>query len=335
MTDFRPFDFTAYQHGEIERGWKPEWIIEGIWRKDALNIYAGPPKVGRKSSMRRYLMACAITGEPVFGFLPTKKVERVLSIIGEDDYRIEADCIDTAIRSLGHDPNDFADSITHLVATGLSFSNRTHAKYLAEMAKPFDLVTIDPLALFHEADENSAQEMSVVMRHIRYIIHHAKVGIGLTHHTGKQPPDGNNQRDDNEMLRGSSVIAASHDNLVRAQAPSTNARDQVVLTFQNKVPPPCGQLGALHMEIDNDTWVWSAFQQMSEEDVLKHVKAHPGIGKKEMGFATRRRLQEATKMIDKMIADGRLSYGGRSDKKDGSGGLRLNTASRAARGAVV
>jgi len=267
----------AQRHGDLDATWEPEWIIEGIWRRNAVNMYAGTPKKSRKSSMRKYLMACALTGEPAFETFKVRKIERILNILGEDDARIERRHIDTAIQHLGYDPKHYEDSIYHLEIHGQDLKSTIQTQQLLKyvVAEGYDLVNFDPLAHFHSSEENSATEMSIVLRNLHWIAD--KTAVNVLHHLAKPPQVINKAKGDmanrtlSELLRGSSALAGGHDNLVVA-LPVGESYTRVRLGFENKVPPPCGQPEEMEVVIDHDTWLWKPAVLLSDQAIIDTLR---------------------------------------------------------------
>jgi hypothetical protein len=67
------------------------------------------------------------------------------------------------------------------------------------------VLVIDPLVRFHDAEENSATEMSKVLGGMRELIEDFSLSVMLVHHTGKNPEAG---------ARGSSAISGEYDSAI-------------------------------------------------------------------------------------------------------------------------
>lgn len=76
------------------------------------------------------------------------------------------------------------------------------------------VLILDPLSKMHNRDENSAQEMGLVMRKGDYWISKFGVSIIYVHHTGLATFDPTNTRKGGARLRGSSVIFADVDSMI-------------------------------------------------------------------------------------------------------------------------
>ena len=98
----------------------------------------------------------------------------------------------------------------------------------AEVAETHpDVVIFDPLMKFHLQDENSAQEMSYVLRKVDHIIEDFKCAVILVHHTKK--PNALDPARGGDRLRGSSAIFADVDTLIELERLSTEHVKEPIL----------------------------------------------------------------------------------------------------------
>ena len=81
-----------------------------------------------------------------------------------------------------------------------------------------EVLIIDPLVRFHSGDENSAKDISVVMKNIRSLIEDYNLSIIIVHHSGKQVGRG---------ARGSSVITSEYDSRITI----TKQQNYSILSF--------------------------------------------------------------------------------------------------------
>lgn len=110
-----------------------------------------------------------------------------------------------------------------------------------ESTKP-DVVIFDPLAKFHLSDENSAQEMSAVMRASDHLIEKFGCAVIIIHHIGK--PNAENPRRGGDRLRGSSAVFADIDTLMEVERKSTESVMEPILqlTFELRRGEPLPSL---------------------------------------------------------------------------------------------
>ena len=280
---------------EAPKDYQPQWVVESIWQYQGVNFLAGPPKRARKSSLRRYLTACAIAGEDAFGIFKTQQVRRVLSMIIEDHPGTERNCIERIFEEFGYTKTPQIDFWTPF---GFQLDNMTDLHMLLDDidTEKYDLVTIDPLIEFHNADENSASEISKVAIALRAIAE--KCGVAVSHHTAK-PPAGvasSTARTLGENMRGSGVLAG----IANATIDSSPAGgpNRVKLSFEKKLgiePEP------LEIEIDNDTWVWSPAAKLNEDMVLAVIRATPGCTRDDVVTAVHRRAHDVREIIKSLL----------------------------------
>ncbi len=98
-----------------------------------------------------------------------------------------------------------------------------------DKVKP-DVLILDPLSMFHRQDENSAKDMSLLMRNLSVIRNRFKLkGTIISHHTSKPRHDGLTITDaPPDLLRGSSVLFATGDAYIMV---SRIAGDRIRLEF--------------------------------------------------------------------------------------------------------
>jgi hypothetical protein len=291
---------TSWSDAPID--WEPTWIIENVWQFGALNFLAGPPKKARKSSLRRYLTACAISGKSAFGVFPVRRrVERVLSFVIEDHPGMERRAIQSILDAHGHTRAPHIDFIRPL---GFHLNNPHHLNELLALkaAEGYDLITFDPLIEFHGVDENSSSEMSQVAIALRKIMDEA--GIVLIHHTSKPPSDGPafTSRTLGESMRGSSVLGGVFDTMIRSYFAG---KGRVKLDFEIKLPVG-SEPDAFEVEIDQDTWLWRTAAPLTEDAVLQQVRLQPGITRSELVTQLARRRSDVLKIVKVMVRNGLL-----------------------------
>lgn len=114
-----------------------------------------------------------------------------------------------------------------------------------EKVKP-DVLILDPLSMFHRQDENSARDMSLLMRNLAVIRNRFKLkGTIISHHTSKPRHDGIVLTDaPPDLLRGSSVLFASGDSYIMV---SRQAGDRIRMDFTlRRAKPMTSMIAALN-----------------------------------------------------------------------------------------
>lgn len=291
---------TTWHDAPID--WEPTWIIENVWQFGALNFLAGPPKKARKSSLRRYLTACAISGKSAFGVFPVRRrVEHVLSFIIEDHPGMERRAIQSILDAHGHAKPPHIDFIRPL---GFHLDNPHHLNELLALKKAegYDLITFDPLIEYHGADENSSSEMAAVSVALRRLTNDACIGI--THHTAKPPVDGPafSARTLGESMRGSSILGGVFDTMIRSYFAG---KGRVKLDLEIKVPAD-EEPEPFEVEIDQKTWLWSTSAPLTEDAVLQQVRLQPGITRNQLIKTLARRRTDVLKVVKTMVDNGLL-----------------------------
>lgn len=285
---------TRYADAPVD--WNPSWVIRYFWQKNAVNYLCGPPKAARKSTLRRYLTACAISGYSPFGLVPVEqRVTRVLSMLIEDHPGRERKTIDTILRTVGHEA---APHVDFLIPYGFHLNVERHVSELVKLVQEegYDLITIDPLIEFHNADENSANEMAEVNVSLRRLAELATVLV--THHTAKPPVDGPSRfRTVGESMRGSSAIGGAADTMVRSQKTGAG---RVKLELEGKEIPD--EFASYEVEIDQHTFLWTPATPLTEDGVLALVMERPGVTREDLQQMTSRRKGQVLSIVKTLLS---------------------------------
>lgn len=194
--------------GEMSETYEPEWLVENMILKNGLNFLVGPPKA-RKSTLRRFLVACLLEGRPVWEFA-TQKVPNILLLVGESALEAEAALSHRTLKGLGLKKADYGRRLYIEKPLGFDLLDPVDLTDLCEFVdvREFGLVILDPLVNFHKGEENDAADMGKVTRHLLTLAEHTTVLV--IHHTAK-PSETDAQKTVGQMSRGSSVLAGSAD----------------------------------------------------------------------------------------------------------------------------
>jgi RecA-family ATPase len=215
-------------------------IGRGVLPVQGKLIIGGPPKAN-KSFVAMNIAVDLARGRNIFDakypdgriVLPVEKTYRVLYIeqeIGEHSVR------ERLARMLVGVPN--IENLTFFVKTkdiGMRLDSPDgQAAIFAEIeeVKP-DVVLLDPLAKFHLVEENSARDMSAIMRIGDMIIQRYKTALVIVHHEGKENHD--SPRRGLDKLRGSSVIAADTDSFLDVIRRSSKHAPEPVLELSFEI----------------------------------------------------------------------------------------------------
>lgn len=124
-------------------------------------------------------------------------------------------------------------------------SDRHYLIEAIDKVKP-DILILDPLSMFHRLEENSARDMSLLMRNIAVIRNRFKLkGTIVSHHTSKPRNEGITITDaPPDLLRGSSVLFATGDSYIMV---SRLVGDRVRLDFTlRRHKPITAMVGAIN-----------------------------------------------------------------------------------------
>ena len=163
------------------------WLVDGLWPRNAVGFFAGPPKSG-KTWLALEMAACIAAG---LQFLerPITDPGEVLYYLGEDNPEDVINLrIDLLLRARGLD-RDALGARLHVSQMPVNLeSRREHERIvkLVHATKP-RLVVFDPLARFLDrADENSATEMRPVTNFARHTLtRELETSVLIVHHSNK------------------------------------------------------------------------------------------------------------------------------------------------------
>jgi len=205
-----------------------EYLVEGLIPRHGSHLILSPPKAG-KSQLAAHLVACLISGRPVFGHYAVKIDEelRILWILTEENRFKVRERIEANLRGMGmseaaisgmaprfeerviisarvRDPSrDLADTI---------FSVEQHAEWLLDVVRSgdFGIVILDSLRPAHGLDENSSTAMQPVTDLLREL---SEYGCGnFLHHTGHSYEG--SSRVGGDAGRGTSDLDAARDTAI-------------------------------------------------------------------------------------------------------------------------
>lgn len=294
-------------------GWEPTWLLQGLTQAGAINLIMGPPK-SHKSQLRRYLTGCILTGNSAFGEFPASvEAPRVLSMVIEDHVGTEADRVNTVVRALGFTAlEEWADPAPLLLydTKDLPFnllSSRCVTDIIEYMRlEGVNVLSIDPFVMFHSADENKANEMSVVMESLHTIVAKTAAGIILVHHTAK-PGEMSGQRTVGERARGSSAVPGAIQSAILVER--LNRAGYVhKLSFEMKCAEP---IPPMRVDFEWNTGLWmpedsGAVESDLREKIQAALREHPGQYRDDLVKSLGVRASYARSIIRSMEKEGIL-----------------------------
>jgi RecA-family ATPase len=176
-------------------------IGHGVLPRESVLMIVGRQKVG-KSLFVTNLALHLVAGREFLSF-PVDKPQRVLYLTAEGGYYMLRERARKMAQSLGlaHEELRRFDAVPYPDVCMNGAEIPEALKTMIEETEP-DVVIIDPLVKFHNSDENSAKEMSAVLRGLRKLTADYGVSVVLVHHQGKG---------ENGNVRGSSAISGEYD----------------------------------------------------------------------------------------------------------------------------
>ena len=257
---------------DAPKDFTPIWYVEHFWQKNGLNFMYGAPK-SHKSMLRRYLLACAMLGEPAFEMLEVgEPIERALIFLAEDHPGFERQQLDRLCSEFGKPA--LKDRVCLVKPHGflLTYSKMREEMFRFLEAEQFQWISFDPLIRFHTSAENDATEMSSVLRVLEAL--KTSHSVGCVHHTGKGSDWGMTT---GEKARGSTAIPAAAD--VSIHLTRNGKTLEHLIEFESK---SIKELEKLSVVLDEDTLMWRRQARVAHDDILQIIRNSPGIMSKDV-----------------------------------------------------
>jgi len=276
--------------------YSPKWIVENVWQGDGVNFLFGPPKHGRKSSLRRYLLACALTGTPAFDTFEVRRtLQNPLLLIIEDHPGTEKYWIRRSLRAMGFHGEP---TMSFLTVPGFHLDARPHLDALIKLveAEGHDFVSIDPLVNFHGKDENDNSAMGQVTGALHYLRQFC--GVSVIHHNTKPSDSGGfSQRTTGQRMRGGGVLGGAANVTIESRPAGPH---RVKLSFEVKTPSG-DTPDTLEVAWNRETGLWGAETAFGEDVVLAAVARQPGLTRDELVSAVGRNRQKTLQYVSQLL----------------------------------
>lgn len=188
------------------------WLVEKLITDEAVTALAGEPKTG-KSWVACEVAVAAATGTPVFGKFRIPKARRVAYFFAEDMGLSIRNRMRAIAASRGMDPLAIEGLYVQPRGRNLDITKLPDLAVIVASCRligKIDLLVMDPLRDVHSAEENSSDDMALVMRHVRVLGQLIGCAVMFVHHMGKVSADSPKRRQGQKM-RGSSAIHGSLD----------------------------------------------------------------------------------------------------------------------------
>jgi hypothetical protein len=289
---------------------EPEWLIEGLWSREAVGIIGGEPKCG-KSFLALDLGVAVASGTPCLRRFPTRQSGAVLLYAAEDAAHIVRQRLAGIACAAGVSFENLDVEVITVPTLRLDRSEHQQALQATVAQLRPKLLILDPFVRLHAIDENVAGEVAPLLAYLRSLQRHHRTAVALVHHARK----GAAHERGGQALRGSSELHAWGDsnlylrrhgqnlylNIEHRAAPGTD-RLQLVL----KANPP-----ALAFELVEPSPAGPRDQASSKPSAQQRIEqilaeARTPITQRQLQ-AAKMRASHVTEALAKLVADGRIS----------------------------
>lgn len=194
--------FPVSRAGELaEQTPQPQWLIEGLWAKEAVGVLGAQPK-SCKTFLALDMAVSVASGAPCLRQFPVPTPGPVLIYPAEDalgviHQRLQGICAAAAVelQRLG---------LYVITAPRLHLDCAQHRSKLRETVqriKPV-LLVLDPFIRLHRIDENASNQVAPLLGYLRDLQREFHLAVLLVHHTRK----GGESYRPGQALRGSSDL---------------------------------------------------------------------------------------------------------------------------------
>jgi len=281
--------FPVIRLSKIPRDDRPDWLIEGLWTRQGCGVVAGHPKLGKTWLALELALAIA-SGQPCLGRFPVHDRGHVLVYCVEDGKVRVRDRVESLCAARGIDFDRLA--IGWIDSTDLALDSpgdqlRLHATVERYRAKA---IVLDPLVRLHLGDENSAQDVSRLLRYLRTLQQRHGTAVILVHHTRKAAAAEHGQ-----ALRGSSDLHGWGDSNLYLH----KSKDHWMLSTEHRSHPPTADLHLRlagpppHLVIDQHPLAERIREALADGPLTRRaLRDRLGVRAESVGEAVHHLLQE-------------------------------------------
>ena len=223
-----------------DRPHEQQWLVDGLWARQAVGIVGGEPKCG-KSFLALELAVAVAAGVPCLRRFATAQSGPVLMFAAEDAGHIVRTRLAGIARAAGA-AFDTLDIAVIDVPT-LRLDHRLDRQRLVETVERIGprLLVLDPLVRLHGVDENAVADIAPILGFLRELQRRFAAAVVLVHHARKSGATRPGQ-----ALRGSSELHAWGDSNLYLRR-----RDgQIVMTVEHRAAPG---LNDVEIELADDS----------------------------------------------------------------------------------
>ena len=210
-----------------DRPRRQQWLIDGLWARQAVGIVGGEPKCG-KSFLALDLAVAVAAGVPCLRRFAADQTGPVLLFAAEDAGHIVRARLESIAGAAGARFETLDIAVIDVPALRLDHrADRQRLVETVERVRP-RLLVLDPLVRLHGVDENTVAEVAPILGFLRDIQRRFETAILLVHHARKSGATRPGQ-----ALRGSSELHAWGDSNLYLKR-----RDrQILMTAEHRAAP--------------------------------------------------------------------------------------------------
>ena len=220
--------FPTRRPAELEdRPPERQWLVDGLWGRQAVGIVGGEPKCG-KSFLALDLAVAVAAGVPCLRRFPAVQPGPVLMFAAEDAGHIVRRRLQGIAAAAGAEFE--ALDIAVIDVPVLRLDHRPDRQRLLETVERHAprLLVLDPLVRLHGVDENAVAEIAPILGFLRHVQRRSGAAVLLVHHARKSGSSRPGQ-----ALRGSSELHAWGDSNLYLRR-----RDgKIVMTVEHRAAP--------------------------------------------------------------------------------------------------
>ena len=204
-----------------------QWLVAGLWGRQAVGIIGGEPKCG-KSFLALDLAVAVAAGVPCLRRFDADQPGPVLMFAAEDAGHIVRTRLQGIARAAGADFDTLDIAVIDVPVLRLDHrSDRQRLEQTVQRIRP-RLVLLDPLVRLHGVDENAVADIAPILGFLRDLQRRFETAVLLVHHSRKSGASRPGQ-----ALRGSSELHAWGDSNLYLRR-----RDhQIVMTVEHRAAP--------------------------------------------------------------------------------------------------
>ena len=232
--------FPTRSPSDLEhRPQEQQWLVDGLWGRQAVGIIGGEPKCG-KSFLALDLAVAVAAGVPCLRRFEADQPGPVLMFAAEDAGHIVRTRLQGIARAAGADFEMLDIAVIDVPTLRLDHRNdRQRLQETMERIEP-RLLVLDPLVRLHGVDENAVADIAPILGFLRDLQRRFGTAVLLVHHARKSGATRPGQ-----ALRGSSALHAWGDSNLYLRR-----RDkQIVMTVEHRAAPA---LNDIEIELADD-----------------------------------------------------------------------------------